>query len=861
MRLMRRSLALCAFSSTLLASLPAAAATPVQPLDPPAATASEASEDGVSAWFVELSGAPAADGGSPAALAQEKKAFRDAARKEGIRLKERFSYDKLFNGFSVEVNEAGVSRLTRLPGVKNIYRVVEIERPQTAEEAPGDTANLATSLAMVQADIAQNDLGLTGRGIRVAIMDTGVDFDHPDLGGCFGPGCRVEVGYDFVGNTYNNDSTSPSYNPVPVPDAIPDDCNGHGTHVAGIVGADGTVRGVAPGVTFGAYRVFGCEGSTDADIMVAAMERIYADGAQVVNISIGSSYQWPNYPTAQAADRLVNKGVVVVTSAGNSGANGAYAVSAPGVGEKVIATASFQNTHISLPVFTVTPDNLAIAYSQATGALLAPLAGSSPLARTGTATSTDDACSALPAGSLAGKTALIRRGTCSFHIKAFNAQNAGAAGVVIYNNVAGPIQSITVVGPAGINIPVVSIAMPDGVTLNNRLASGAVDMTWTDQAVATPNSLANLIAGSSSHGISPTLSIKPDIGAPGNFIRSTFPLEAGAYANLSGTSMASPHVVGAVALLLEARPNTPAAAVRDILQNSAEPHLWSGNPGLGFLDMVHRQGAGMLQIVDAINSTTKVEPGKLSLGESEAGPATRTLRVKNSGTAPVTYSLSHVAALASRGTFTLSYYNAPATVTWSVPSLTVPAGGTATLNVTIAPDATLPDQALYGGYLVLTPQGGGREVRVPYAGFKGDYQSIRVLTPTANNFPWLAKNNAGTLSNQAGGATYTLQGDDIPYFVIHFDHQSRELVLEVFDADTGKAWHRVIREEYVPRNSGAATFYTFTWDGTTTSGGKTYTVPNGRYIVRATVRKALGESGNPAHVETWQSPVITIARP
>jgi minor extracellular serine protease Vpr len=854
---MRRSLALFAFS-TLLASLPATA-QPVQPLDPPAAASAEAREEGINAWFVELNSPPTSDGGSPATLAQEKKAFRDAARKEGIQLKERFSYDKLFNGLSVQVNEASLSRLSRLPGVKNIYPVVEVERPQT-EDRPGDVADLATSISMVQADIAQNELGLTGHGVRVAIMDTGIDFDHPDLGGCFGPGCRVEAGWDFVGDAYNNDGASPNYNPVAVPDATPDDCNGHGTHVAGIVGANGSVRGVAPGVTFGAYRVFGCEGSTDADIMVAALERIYADGADVVNISIGSSYQWPQYPTAQAADRLVNKGIVVVTSAGNSGANGAYAVSAPGIGEKVIATASFQNTHVNSPAFTVSPDGLAVAYAQATGALSAPLSGSFPLARTGTATSTADGCTPLPAGSLTGKVALIRRGTCGFHDKTVNAQNAGAAGVIIYNNVAGT-QSITVAGATPITIPAVSISAADGVTLNNRLASGAVDMTWTSGTVSAPNALGNVIAASSSHGMSPTLSIKPDIGAPGNFIRSTWPLEAGGYANISGTSMASPHVAGAVALLLEARPNTPAAAVRDILQSSAEPRLWSGNPGLGFLDMVHRQGAGMLQIVDAINNTTRVEPGKLSLGESEAGPVTRTLTVKNSGNAPVTYSLAHEPALASRGTFTLSYFNAPATVTWSAPSLTVPAGGTATLDVTIAPSATLQDQALYGGYLVLTPQGGGREVRVPYAGFKGDYQSIRVMTPTANNFPWLAKNNAGSLVNQTGGATYTLQGNDVPYFVIHFDHQSRELLFEVVDANTGKSWHRALKEEYMPRNSGAATFYSFTWDGTTFGGNKTYTVPNGQYIVRVSVRKALGDSANPAHVETWQSPVITIARP
>src|SRR5690606_31428828 len=114
----------------------------------------------------------------------------------------------------------------------------------------------------------------------------------------------------------NADDTSPTYNPVPSPDPNPDDCNGHGTHVAGIVGANGTVKGVAPEVTFGAYRVFGCDGSTTSDIMLAAMERAYKDGMQVLNMSIGSPYQWPQYPTAEAASRLVRKGMVVVASIG-----------------------------------------------------------------------------------------------------------------------------------------------------------------------------------------------------------------------------------------------------------------------------------------------------------------------------------------------------------------------------------------------------------------------------------------------------------------------------------------------------------------------------------------------------------------
>ncbi len=317
-------------------------------------------------WFVELSGLPSADGGNKAQLKNEKAAFRTAAKGAGVALHERYAFDTLWNGVSISASDAEIGKLRRLPGVKAVYPVEIVASP---EPKGGVNPDLFTAIEMTGASIAQDSLGYTGVGVKVAVMDTGIDVDHPAFGGDgvprydspLFPSARIAYGYDFVGDDFNADSTSPSYNPVATPDDNPDDCGGHGTHVAGIVGAnDATngLKGVAPDVTFGAYRVFGCEGSTTADIMIAAMERALADGMQVLNMSIGSSFQWPQYPTAQASDRLVNKGMVVVASIGNSGTSGLYAAGAPGLGKKVIGVASFDNSNVFLPYFDVNGRNI-----------------------------------------------------------------------------------------------------------------------------------------------------------------------------------------------------------------------------------------------------------------------------------------------------------------------------------------------------------------------------------------------------------------------------------------------------------------------------------------------------------------------
>jgi subtilisin family serine protease len=827
-------------------------------------------------WFVELSSPPAVEGTAPAELDRDEQNFHRAATTAGIRYAQGRRFRKLWNGVTVRASAGDLPKMRALPGVAGVYPVKMIGLDQN-EARPGPAPELITALKMTGADIAQSELGLSGWGVTVAVIDSGIDYDHPDLGGCFGHGCRVNKGFDLVGDAYNPDLASPAYDPTRVPDPFPDDCRGHGTHVSGIIGADGTIKGVAPGVRFHAYRVLGCDGPTTEDVLLEAMEMVLDDGADVLNMSLGSALEWPQSPTARAASRLVRHGVVVVAAIGNDAALGLYSGAAPAVGKEVIGVASFDNTDANLVAFTVSPDDTKIGYTAAAGAPPPPETGTFPMARTGTATTLDDACAALPAGSLTGKVALVRRGTCPFYVKTFNAQNAGAASVVLYNNAPG-ILSATVAGTPPITIPVVVITAEKGTLIDSRLATGNVDLTWTSLVASEPQPTGNLISSSSSYGLPPDLSFKPDIGAPGGAIRSTLPLEQGGAGSLSGTSMSSPHVAGAVALLLEARPHTSPGEVQKRLQNTARPHLWWGDTTLGLLDNVHRQGAGMLRIDDAILADAIVSPSSLALGEIESGSAARSLRISLEGLGnpsgrrrnrpgivadQVTYTLGHEPALSTGpNTFTPSFVPSFATVQFSTPAVTLggPHANSETILVTIAPPA-LPAK-LFGGYITLTPDDGGTVLRVPYAGYNGDYQEIPVLTPTPFGFPWLAKVVGVDLVNQPAGASFTLLDLDVPFILYHLDHQPRRLRIEVFDTTTGQSLGFADDEAFLPRNSAAMSF-AFPWDGTvidTTAGG-TREVPDGAYRVQISVLKALGDPRNPSHTEKWLSPPIVIARP
>lgn len=869
----------------LVAVTPASAdeGSELAPLHPaPTAENGELTHQVQDLWFIELESPPASEGTASALVDDEHAEFRADAEDFGLEYTERLSFGELWNGFSVEMDDAQVSTAREIPGVAAIHPVVRHEIPDYDDSEP----EMDTALGMTGADIVQSELGLSGEGLRVAVMDTGVDYTHPDLGGPGGfPSERVVTGHDFVGDDFNAGDPA---NSTPAPDDDPQDCNGHGTHVAGIIGAEGEVTGVAPDVVFGAYKVFGCAGSTTSDIMIAAMEQALADDMDVLNMSIGSSHSWPQYPTAIASDNLVDEGMVVVASIGNEGDTGLYSAGAPGLGVNVIGVAAYDNTHIRAAAAEATQSGETIAYMEMDDAVLPPASG-----ETDELVHVGRGCLAEGdelEGDPEGKTALMIRGECTFTEKYDAALDAGATGVVVYNNLPGMFAGGGIVDQGAFAVGVSDEA---GAHLLELLEGDEpVTLTWTGEETTIPNPTGGLISSFSSYGMAPDLDLKPDLGAPGGLINSTYPMAKGGYATVSGTSMSSPHVAGGVALLLEARPDLVAHDVRDVLQNTADPTAWWGDPDLGVLDNVHRQGAGMLDVPGSILSTTSLSPAKLPLGATE-GSVTETVTVTNDGDEKATYEIAHEPALGTHGdTFVPSFNDAFAEASFSKDKVTVEPGESVEFDVTVTPPGRDHEQMLYGGYVKVTEVGGeaGTEsYRVPYAAYNGDYQEIEAMTPitdadgNVHDLPWLtritecevftglecADANGGTFQNQPDGAAYTLEWadglPDVPYVIAHFDHHVTKLEMTVIDERTGRPVHPdrnvAVDVDHVNRSASGTAFFSYVWDGTVVDSRDRVTeVRDGDYRLEARALKALGDPDDPDHWETWTSPVITLDR-
>ena len=236
-------------------------------------------------------------------------------------------FTKTFNGLVVEMTENEAEEVRKSPLVEEVYPDYEVK------------ALLMDSVPLIGANLAW-DLDYTGEGVTIAIIDTGIDYTHPDLGGCLGDNCKVLGGYDFI-----ND------------DADPMDDNGHGTHCAATAASSGVLKGVAPDAKLYGYKVLSSSGSGSFSTVLAGMERAvdpnqdgnFDDRADVISMSLGG-YGNPDDPLNQAADAAVDAGSVMVIAAGNSG-SGSNTIGSPGTSRKAITVgASFKKNYELLQI-------------------------------------------------------------------------------------------------------------------------------------------------------------------------------------------------------------------------------------------------------------------------------------------------------------------------------------------------------------------------------------------------------------------------------------------------------------------------------------------------------------------------------
>jgi minor extracellular serine protease Vpr len=488
----------------------------------------------------------------------------------------------------------------------------------------------------------------------------------------------------------------------------------HGTHVSGtIAGVNGTtapaqgkfpavkgLTGVAPKAFLGNYNVFPGDllSATSHDI-AQAIDDAVKDGMDVINMSLGGGIRGFQDQLTVASNRAVKAGVVVAIAAGNSGP-GVNTVESPGQAADAITACASTNNHFFGISVTVGASKFGAAvgdfnaFDPAVTAQLANWNNTAAGLANGTAT---QACTPIAAGTHAGKIVVIDRGTCTFSAKIRNARDAGAFGVLVVNNSPGDPAAMGQDGTPDqpTTTPAVMLALADRGAIRTAAAASTSATANGAAFVEVLTNNENFLAAFSSRGPTNLLDIKPEVCAPGVNVLSS--VLKGGFEMFQGTSMATPHIAGSSALLLQLhaddpRPWTP-AMVKSALVNTAtrDERLGTTNP--------QNIGGGVVNLGAATSTKAVLEPATLSFRKIEPGSGqskTIAVTVTNVTSATVTYS---AAAAVTVGAST----GVVASVSPS--SLTLGAGQSATLNVTVAASKSAAS-GQYFGRLTVTPNKG-----------------------------------------------------------------------------------------------------------------------------------------------------------
>ncbi|MFP7479828.1 S8 family serine peptidase [Terribacillus saccharophilus] len=475
-------------------------------------------------------------------------------------------FDTLFQGLALRATDAQLSELSQHSHLLNMHQVHTYKAETSKTEVPFVTQEfLGTSAA-----------GVTGQGVKVGVIDTGIDYTHPDLRK------NYKGGFDVVDWDDDPMETTPEEGEATI----------HGTHVAGIIGANGKMKGIAPDAEIYSYRALGPGGTGTSVQVIAAIEKAVEDNMDIINLSLGSSVNGPDWPTSLAVNKAVEMGVSVVTANGNEGpAN--WTVGSPATATKALSVGA-----------VTTPQKTAVLYERFYKKMIPilPLQGAIEWKQRRSLPIMDAGTGERQLPDATGKIVLFKRGKIPFAEKARAAERANAAAVLIYNDGSGPLEASIQDGGKPVTIPVAAITKQDGLwLLKNK---------QTAQLSAKHIELQNRMAAFSSRGpVTRNWAIKPEIAAPGAPVWSTVPQSG--YQALQGTSMAAPYVAGALALVKEAHPEwTDEQQVGALLTTAQLLQKPNGQP----YDPIE-QGMGKMQPSKAITTPVIIENPLLRFGK------------------------------------------------------------------------------------------------------------------------------------------------------------------------------------------------------------------------------------------------------
>jgi subtilisin family serine protease len=490
------------------------------------------------------------------------------------------------------VGEEAVEREARLTYVLN---AVGVSAPPGAEEAirahpdvrAVDPVTEVSTLMDHSVDYTNApkawDLGATGAGQSVAVLDTGIDWTHPMFGGDATPPSELhpKVKYYETWTAGHHDG------------------HGHGTHVAGTAAGSseagetplGPARfdGPAKDADIWAYKVLSDAGTGLNLTVVMGIESAAERGADVLNLSLGSEDGDPDAPASEAVNNAAAAGAVSAVAAGNSGP-GYSTIGSPAAAHDAVTVGASTDPG-DFAYFARGADDPDLRAME-----VIPLAGSPIPDDAQQARYVDCGLALTPAdcgADATGRIALIERGGTPFTAKATNAEAAGAIAAVIYNDEPGNFAGTLIAVEPG--IPVVAMSQEDGHALlehvDGQVSTVDLVLDWSD-----PRSIVDQIAGFSSRGPNDDWVIKPDVVAPGNNITAPVPrvgqlASTDGYADAGGTSMAAPHIAGILAQLRQLHPDWTPQMLKTALMNTA---VQLTDPQTGDLYSVHDQGAGLV---------------------------------------------------------------------------------------------------------------------------------------------------------------------------------------------------------------------------------------------------------------------------